>query len=179
MLQQLVLDGVISDQNPVVLRTQRDKSGAPNVEMVPARDKSPDLPPHPAVHLQQQKNRPGILVLVQRQGIERRDGDFGAVDERRPDVDVLVTLVHRWDECDEGDLLVTVCRVDVEPVIVDADLVVGVAGGDGDLEAGGEDVGYGVVEVEDGDVLEDEAGFGGLEDGPHDEDGDEQDEVED
>ena len=178
-LHQLVLDGVVTDLNSGGPGTQSDKSGAPDVQMVPTGDEGADLPPDPAVHLDEQKNRPGILVLPQSDGVVRSDGDVGAVDERRPDVDVLVALVYRRDERRERDLLRTVGRVDVEPVIVDADLVVRVSGGDGDLEAGGEDIGGGGVEVEDGDVLEDEAGLGGLEDGPHDEDCDEEDEVED
>lgn len=158
-LHQLVLDGVITDNNSGGPRTQSYKGRAPDIQMVLAGNEGPDLPPDPAVNLDQQKNRAGILVLHESYGVVRSDGDVGAVDERRPDVDVLVALVHRGYESREGDLLATVCRIDVELVVVDADLVVRVSGGDGDLEAGGEDVGDGGVEVENGDVLEDEFRF--------------------
>ncbi|RXH81415.1 hypothetical protein DVH24_034836 [Malus domestica] len=147
--------------------------------MVPTGYEGADFKPDPAVYLDEHKNRPGILVLPESDGVVRCDGDLGAVDKRRPDVDVLVALVHRRDERRERDLLRTVRGVDVKLVVVDAELVVRVSGGDGDLEAGGEDVGDGGVEVEDSDVLEDEAGLGRLEDSPHDENCDEEDEVED
>ncbi|CAN6577301.1 unnamed protein product [Malus baccata var. baccata] len=133
--------------------------------MVPTGYEGTDLKPGPAVYLDEQKNRPGILVLPESDGVVRSDGDLGAVDKRRPDVDVLVALVHRRDERRERDLLRTVRGVDVKLVVVDAELVVRVSGGDG-------------VEVEDSDVLEDEAGLGRLEDSPHDENCDEEDEVE-
>lgn len=70
-----------------------------------------------------------------------------------------------------GDLLAVVGGVGVEAVVVDAELVVGVAGVDGDLEVDGEEAGDGGVEGVDGDVLEDEAGLVGLDDGPSEEEG--------
>lgn len=107
-----------------------------------------------------------------------RDGV--AVEERRPNGDVFVALVGCREESGEGDLLAAVGGVDVEAVVVDADAFVGVAGGEGDLDVGGEEVGSGGgvagdVEVVDGGVLEDEPGFGGAEDDPDEED-DEEDE---
>ena len=66
----------------------------------------------------------------------------------------------------ERDLLVVVNGIDIEPVVVDADLVVWVARREGDLEAGGEEVGGGDVEGVNGGVLEDEFWLCGLEYGP-------------
>lgn len=62
--------------------------------------------------------------------------------------------------------------VDPQAVVVDADAGVGVAGGDGDLEGGGEGVGGCGVELVDGGVLEGEGGFGGAQDYPDYEDRD-------
>lgn len=92
-----------------------------------------------------------------------------AVDEGGPDVDLLVALVGGGDGGAEGDLLAVIGGVDVEPVVVDADLVVGVSGGEGHLEVGGEEVRCGEVEGVDGGVLEDEPGLVWLEDGPDEE----------
>lgn len=88
-------------------------------------------------------------------------------------------LVCRWDCRTEGDLLVPVGRVDVEPIVVDSDLVVWVPRRYGDLEVGGEEVRNGGVESVDGDVLEDEAWLRWLKNCPHDEDGHQHDEEED
>lgn len=89
------------------------------------------------------------------------------------------TLVEGRDAVGEGDLLGLVGGVDVEAVVEDADAVVGVAGGDGDLELGGEEVGgIGEVELEDGGVLEVELGLCGTEDEVDDEDDEEDDDDE-
>ena len=76
-----------------------------------------------------------------------------------------MALIGGWDLRTECDLLVAVNGIDIELVVVDADLVVGVARREGDLEAGGEEVG-GDVEGVNGGVLEDEFWFCGLEYGP-------------
>lgn len=90
-----------------------------------------------------------------------------------------MALVGGGDEVREGNLLAAVGGVGVEFLIVDADLVVGVAGGDGDLDVDGEDIRGGDVEGVDGGVLEDEAWVLGLEDCPHQEYDEEDDEEED
>ena len=76
-----------------------------------------------------------------------------------------MALIGGLDLRTECDLLVAVNGIDIELVVVDADLVVWVARGEGDLEAGGEEVG-GDVEGVNGGVLEDEFWFCGLEYGP-------------
>lgn len=76
-----------------------------------------------------------------------------------------MALIGGWDLRTECDLLVAVNGVDIEFVVVDADLVVWVARREGDLEAGGEEVG-GDVEGVNGGVLEDEFWLCGLEYGP-------------
>ncbi|CAH9068431.1 unnamed protein product [Cuscuta epithymum] len=117
-------------------------------------------------------------VQGQRVAVEGRNGDVAAVNKRRPNVDALVALVDRRDVGVESDLLVVVRGVGPEPVVVNADVAVGVPGDDGDLDGGGQDVGGGEVEVEDGGFLEHESGFRGLENGPNEEDGEEDDEEE-
>ena len=109
------------------------------------------------------------MVLIQRNGVVRSDGDVVAVDERRPGDDLLVALVCRLDEDGESNLLAAVGGVGVELVVVDPDLVVRVAGGDGDLDVGGQKVRVGDVEGVDGGVLEDESRLLGLQDCPNQE----------
>lgn len=64
-----------------------------------------------------------------------------------------MALIGGWDLCTECDLLVAVNSIDIEFVVVDADLVVWVARREGDLEAGGEEVWVGDVEGVNGGVL--------------------------
>lgn len=73
---------------------------------------------------------------------------------------------QRW----EGDLLAVIGGVDVEFVVVNADFIVGVAGGESDLEIGGEEVWRGEVEGVNGGILEDEMWLRGSEDEPYKED---------
>lgn len=141
--------------------------------MVTAGDEGADFPPDSAVGLERDHDDAVSLVLHKGDGVKRRDGDLVAVDKRRPDVDVLVALVGLRDSGPVRDLLVVVNGEDVEAVVVDSDLVVGVSGGDCDLEVGSEEVWDGGVEGVDGDVLEDEAGLRGLKDRPDDQDGEE------
>lgn len=102
--------------------------------MISAGDEGPDFPSDPSVDLDQELHGPTGLVLAERDGVVRCDGYLVAVYEGGPDVDVLVALVGGGDGGAEGDLLAPVGGVDVEPVVVDADLIVGVSGGEGDLE---------------------------------------------
>lgn len=148
------------------------------MELVAAGDDVSDLPADPAVNFDEQRQGSGVAVLIQRRTDERRDGDGGAGDEGGPDIDVLVALVESGDDGAESDLLVPVDGVDVELVVVDSDPAIGVAGGDGEEEIGGEEAGDGGVEGVDGDVLEEESGLRGPEDGPDDEDREEDEEDE-
>lgn len=90
-----------------------------------------------------------------------------------------MALVETRDDGPESDLLVAVNGVDAEVVVVDSDAAVGVAGGDSEKEIGGEETGDGGVEGVDSDVLEDESGLCGAEDGPDYEDGEEDEDDED
>lgn len=132
--------------------------------ILPARE-SPYLPPNPPVDLHHHGEVPDGRVLAQGDGVEGGDRDFRASHERGPHVRLLVALVGRRERRREGDLLVPVGDVEVEVVVIDPDPAVGVVGGDGDVEARGEDVGDGSVEGVDGHVLEDEPGLVGVEDG--------------
>lgn len=76
--------------------------------MVTTGDKRTDFPTNPTVDLDDQKDRTGGLVLAQCDGVEGSDRDVGAVDERRPDVDLLMALVGRRYGRTERDLLVPV-----------------------------------------------------------------------
>lgn len=147
--------------------------------MITAGDEGSDLPLNAAVNFDGHFDGAVRLVLGEGEAVVGGDGDVVAVEKGGPDVDVLVALVDGGDDGVVGDLLVVVGGEGVEFVVVDADLGVGVAGVDGDLDGGGDDVGGGDVEGEDGGVLEDEAGLLGLEDGPDQEDHEEEDEVED
>ena len=140
-------------------------------EMVVAGDPAADFPPHTAVDLDLQNQVPRLTVLAERVGEVRREGDVGAGEDRGPDVDVAVALVHGGERRGHRDLLVLVGGVHVETVVVDPDLVVWVAGGDGDLERGGEGArrgggggGVGEVELPERGVLEEEARVGWAED---------------
>lgn len=149
------------------------------MELVPPGDEASHLPPDLAVDFDQEHQRSGVPVLVQRRTDEGRDRHGGSGDERGPNVDVLMALVEPRDDGSESDLLVPVDSVDVEVVVVDSDAAVGVASGDSEEEIGGEEAGDGGVEGVDGDVLKVESGLGGAEDGPDDEDGEEDKEDED
>ena len=70
-----------------------------------------------------------------------------------------MALVRRRNRCSVSDLLALVADVDVKPVIVDADLVVGIPGSDGDLEVRGDEIGRCGVEGINGDVLEEKGRF--------------------
>lgn len=178
-LDEAILDGVLADDDSAgVAVAEVDVGVALDVEVVLPGDEGADLPADAAIGLEDEVDGADGLVGGELDGVEGGDGDEVAVDEGGPDVDVLVALVGGGDAGPVGDLLAAVDGEDVEAVVVDADLVVGVAGGEGDLEVGGQEVGDGGVEGVDGDVLEDEAGLGGLKDGPHQEDGQEEDEVE-
>lgn len=134
--------------------------------MVAAGDEGADLESDATGEFDRQEDGADGLVLVESGAVVGRDRDVVADEEGRPDVEVVVALVGRLNDGTESDLLVAVDGEDVEGVVEDSDLVVRVAGGDGDLDAGGEEVSGGDVEEEDGGVLDDEFGLGRLKNGP-------------
>lgn len=146
--------------------------------MVASRIPAPNLVPNSTIDLDIKEEESIGLVLLQRLAEERGDRDAESGEVRGPDVDVLVALVKGRDAIRERDLLRFVGGVDVEAVVVDADAVVGVLGGDGDLELRGEDVGLAEVELDDGGVLEVEFGLRWAVDEVDDEDDKADDEKE-
>jgi len=167
-----ILNGVIADRNPRPCVPKLNHRWTRHIQMIPTGSKTANFKFHPSVDLDHEHHRPGVLVLRHGDGVEGSDGDGVTLNERRPDVGFLVVLVCRREGGPEADLLASIGGVDVHFGVVDGDLVVRVAGGDGDLEDGGEEIWYGGVEGVNGDVLEDESGFSGTEDGPHEEDDD-------
>jgi len=166
-LDDLELHGVFSDGDAVAAGAEGDEGGAADVEVVVAGDEGADLPADLAVGFDGDEDGTLRLVLAEAEEVEGRDGDVGAVDEGRPNVDIFVALVDGRDGGAVGDLLAPVSDVGFEAVVVDSDVVVRVARDKRDLEIGGEEVGDGGVEGVNGDVLESEGGFGGSEDGPY------------
>ena len=140
-------------------------------DVVVPGDPAPDLPPDPAIDPDLQDEVPSCNILAQRVGEERREGDAGARQDRRPDVDVAVALVHLRQPGRQRDLLVLVGRRDVEAVVVDADAAVRVAGGERHLRRRGEQRrrAVGQVELPERGVLQVEARVGGAEDQVDDE----------
>lgn len=125
-----------------------------------------------------EENKSSALVLGE--GVGHVGGEKGASagKVRRPDSDVAVALVAGWEGSGGGDALGVVEEEGVEAVVIHADAIVGVAGGESDLEDGGEDRGVagggeGEVELEEGGILEAECRLGGAESEPDDEDGEE------
>lgn len=146
-----------------------DVSGAPDVNMITARNEGPDLPSDPSIDLDGDQNVAVGLVLTQSDEVVGSDGDVVAVDEGGPDVDLLVTLIRGRDGGAIGDLLVAIVDVGVETVVVDSDPFVGVAGQDGHLEIYGQEVGHAGIEGVHGDVLQDEGWLGRPQGRPDDE----------
>lgn len=144
-LRELILNAGADDDSGGFAIAKRNKGGAGDVEVVAAGDEGADLPLNAAVNLNGHFDAAVSLVLGEGEAVVGGDGDVVAVDKRGPDVDVFVALVDGVDDGVVGDLLVVVGAVDVELVVVDADLGVGVAGVDGDLDGGGDDVGGGDV----------------------------------
>lgn len=83
-----------------------------------------------------------------------------------------MTLVRREYGGVVRDLLAPVGGKDVEFIVIYSNFVVGISRIYSDLEVGGEEIGNGGdVKSIDGGVLEDEAGFFGLQHSPDDEKG--------
>lgn len=159
-LEDLELHGVFADGDAVAAWAEGDEGGAADVEVVAAGDEGADLPADPAVSFDGDEDVTRRLVLAEAEEVEGRDGDVGAVDKRRPNVDLFVALIGGGDGGAEGHLLAPVSDVGFEAVVVDSDVVVRVARDERDLEIGCEKVGDGGVEGVNGDVLESEGGFG-------------------
>lgn len=178
-LDQLILHGVLTHDNPVTPGAESDKRRAPYVDVVTAGNEGPDFPSHASVNFDDDEDVAVGLILTQGDEVEGSHGHVCTVDEWRPDVDLVVTLIRGRDRCAVGNLLVLVADVGVKTVVVDPDLVVGIPGRERDLEVGGEKVRDGGVEGVNGDVLEDEGGLGRTENCPDYEYGDENYEQED
>ncbi|KAL8496283.1 hypothetical protein ACS0TY_020119 [Phlomoides rotata] len=178
---QLILNHRRSHGDPVIPAAEVYIRRTIYKQMVLPGDKRPNFPPYPSVNSNVHHHRSGDLILVQRNVGVRRHRDRVAVQKRRPNGGVFVSLIGRRKQGGKGDLLAVVGGVDVHFVIVNADSIVGVPGGEGDLEGGGEGGAAGEVEGVDGGVLEDEMWLGGAEDEPdeEDEEEDEDDEAED
>lgn len=135
--------------------------------MVVTGDEGTDLESDATVEFNRQQDGAGGLILIQRSAVVRRDRNDVSDEKRRPDILIVVALVGRLNDGTESDLLVPVDGVDVEAVVVDSDLVVRILGGDGDLDAGGEEVSGGDIEDVDDGVLDDEFGLCRLKNRPN------------
>ncbi|TYK04331.1 hypothetical protein E5676_scaffold21333G00010 [Cucumis melo var. makuwa] len=144
--------------------------------MVPAGDEGTDLESDATVEFNGQLDCTNGLILIKGGAVVGGDRNGVTDEEGRPDVEIVVALVGRLNAGTESDLLVTVNGVDVEAVVIDSDLVVGVAGRDGDLDTGGDEVSSGDIEEVDGGVLDDEFGLCRLKNGPNKEDCEEDEE---
>ena len=163
----MVLNSVITDDDTGGWISEHDYRRTVDVEMVAAGDERADFESDVAVEFDRQDDGAEGLVLVESGAVVRRDRNVVADEERRPDVEFVFVLEGRLDDGTESDLLVPVDGEDVEAVVVDSDVVVRVPGGDGDLNAGGEEVCGGDVEEEDGGILDNEFGLCGLKNGPN------------
>lgn len=137
------------------------------MEMVPAGDEGPNSPFNTAIDLDNQPNRSIGFILAEGNAVVWRHGDITSVNEWRPDIDVLVALVHRRNDGVVGNLLVVVGGVYFHFLVVNADSGIRVSRVDGDLNAGGDDAGGRDVEAEYDGVLEGKMRFFGLENGPN------------
>uniref|UniRef100_A0A7C8YQM3 Uncharacterized protein n=1 Tax=Opuntia streptacantha TaxID=393608 RepID=A0A7C8YQM3_OPUST len=132
---ELVLDSSTRpDTNPTRSGPESEISRTINPYMVLTRDPSTHFPLYPPIDLDVHLDNPGVLILEERESEVRCHRDVVAVQKGRPDRDVLVTLVRGGYPGCVRHLLVMVRRVHIQPLVVDSDSLVGVAGGQGDLE---------------------------------------------
>lgn len=153
-----------------------DDRRAVDVEVAVAVRPRPRLPPQPPLYLHVEDEQPRRGVPLHDHGGVLLHGDAFADQERRPHGGDVVALVAGRERRVPGDLLAPVGGESVELVVVDADAIVGVARGGGDVQDSGEDVGVacGEVELQYRGILEVELGLGGSEEEePDDEDGEE------
>ena len=111
-----------------------EESRAADVEMIVTGSPATNFPSQSPLNFYVKKYIPCRLVLPKGGGDVWRHRDIGAVYIRRPYGDVVVALVAGGERGGDGDLLILIGYVDIEGVVDDADAVVGVAGGDGDLD---------------------------------------------
>lgn len=148
------------------------------MNMICTRYPTSHFPPQSPLHLNIDKKQASILLLRERLSQVSRDRDVRTVQKRGPNDGILMALVAGREAGGDGDSEVLVVGVDVETVVVDADAVVFVVGGEGDLQ-GGVEGGVGVeLELGDGDVAKVESGLGGTEDEEDDQDDEEGDDEE-
>lgn len=95
--------------------------------MVTARAEGTNLPPNPAVNLNDDKDVTVILVLAQSYEVVRSNRDIGSINKRRPNINLLVTLVRGRNSGSVRYLLATVGDVGVEAIVVDSYFVIRVA----------------------------------------------------
>jgi hypothetical protein len=182
--------GVGAVASPAVV--DDEQGGAPDAEVVVSGDEGAGLVADPAVDADGDEQVAGGLVLGDGDGEVGRELDVVAGEERGPDGEVRVALVHRRQRRRHGDAEALVLGVHVGAVVVDAHALVAVAGGEGGLHGDGEEgevagggggAGVGTtggdVEADDGEVVEVEARLGGAEDEPDDEDDEEEEEEKD
>lgn len=138
------------------------------MKMITSGDKGANFPSDPSINLDHQLDGTVSLVLGEGLAVKRSYGDVSPRYEGGPSVDGLVALVDRRNSGEVSDLLAPVGSVNVEFVVVNTNFVIRVSGRDRNLEVGGEEVwNGGDVEGVEGGVLDYEAGFFGLEDGPY------------
>ena len=134
-LDELILNGAaVSEGDAGAAGAGGDEGGASDIEIVMAGDEGADLPSDLAVDLDGDEDVAVVLVLAQPLEVEGSNRDIGSEHEWGPHVNLLVSLVRGRDGGSEGHLLALVGDVGVEAVVVDSDVVVRVAGGEGDLE---------------------------------------------
>lgn len=177
-LDNLELDGVLSDDDSIAAGSKADERRAADVEVVAAGDEGADLPTNPTLGSDGDEDVTVTLVLAEAEEIERRDGDVGAINKRRPNIDLFMALICRRDGGSVRDLLAPVGHEGFEAIIVNTDAVVRVTRDERDLKIRSEEVRHGGVEGVDGDVLEREGGFGGSKDCPYQKNCDQHDEKE-
>ncbi|CAK9180592.1 unnamed protein product [Ilex paraguariensis] len=127
---------------------------------------APNFESDPSINLDQQSNAPTSLFLAQRRTVVRSNWNHIPINEGRPNVSILVTLINGLYADSISDLLAAISGVDGESVVVNSDIIIRVSRNDGDLDVGAEDVGCGDVQAVDGGVLEDKTGFFGLQNRP-------------
>ncbi|KAA8549937.1 hypothetical protein F0562_001621 [Nyssa sinensis] len=178
VLNQLILDGR-SNGDTVIPVAKRHISRTVYMQVVPAGDKRAHLPSHPSINLDVDQNHSSHLIFVQHNGQIWSYGYSIAAQERRPHVQVLVSLIGIRQQRRQSNLLAAVRSEDVELVVVYSNVAVWVSRSESDLKIGGQEVGGRGVEGVDGGVLEDEARLCGPEDDPYQEDDEEDDDNED
>lgn len=166
-LHQLIFDGCSNHDATTILASNVYISQAISIQVIFPSDKRTNFPSDPSAHFDTDHHRPSKLILGQCITVKWRNRDRISEQKRGPNREVLVALVRRRQQRRQRDLLAAVGGVDVDSVVVNADAVVRVAGGESDLEGGREEASPGGnVECVDGGVLEDEVGTRGAEDEP-------------